>query len=121
MSLASKKATAIFSSIFCPILGVFALLLSLFFYARIHHLETSGLHASGEVIELKVEAGPRSAAYRSIVSFKTKNGVPVQFMDWVGASPPRHRQGESVNLLYDPDNPVDAIIGEGYWWNMGRV
>jgi hypothetical protein len=42
-------------------------------------------------------------------------------MDWVGASPPRHRQGESVNVLYDPENPVDAIIDEGYWWNMGGV
>jgi hypothetical protein len=42
-------------------------------------------------------------------------------MDWVGATLPRHRQGESVNVLYDPDNPVDAIIDEGYWWNMEGV
>jgi hypothetical protein len=124
MSLVSnerKKAAAIFSSIFCVILGVFALLLVPSFYARIHHLETSGLRASGEVIDLQVEPGGKTTVYRPIVSFKTKNEVSIKFIDLVGVTPPRHNRGERVNVLYDPDKPVDAIIDEGYWWNMEWV
>jgi len=42
----------------------------------------------------------------------------LEFKDNVGSNPPSHRPGDTVTVLYLPDNPQrEAIIDRGIWWN----
>jgi Protein of unknown function (DUF3592) len=44
--------------------------------------------------------------------------MTVEFKDSVGSSPPSHRPGDKVTVLYLPGSPQqDTIIDRGIWWN----
>jgi hypothetical protein len=92
-----------------------------FEWARIDRLESSGVHVVGEVIALKAISVPKGTTYSPVVAFKTKSQVSVEFDDKFGTNPSLHYKGESVNVLYSVDDPLDAIVDDGFWWNRVRV
>jgi hypothetical protein len=49
-------------------------------------------------------------AYYPVVTFTTGDGDLVTFTDGVGTFPPEYEEGERVEVLYDPQNPHDAIL-----------
>jgi hypothetical protein len=67
-------------------------------------------HADGTVVDLSY--GGRS--YDPVVEFTGPSGNTVRFTSWVGSNPPAWDVGEHVDVLYDPDNPRDAVI-DAYW------
>lgn len=48
-----------------------------------------------------------------IVQYQTANGQPITFVSAVGTSPPLHKVGQRVTVLYDPQQPHEARIRSG--------
>jgi hypothetical protein len=74
------------------------------------------LHAEGQVVDL-VDSHSGSGdghTYSAIVEFQV-DGRTYKFTDSVGSNPPLQRRGDSVLVLYDPDQPRHARIDRGKW------
>ncbi len=73
--------------------------------------------ASGTVIdnEYRSHTDPEDSArsywaYYPVVSFTTAQGYLHIFTDGEGSYPPAYEVGETVEVLYNPDDPLDATI-----------
>lgn len=82
-----------------------------------------GVSARGEVVGFESRYSSSSEGsgytYYSVVEFIDKNGRMVKFEDRVGSSHRMHKRGDLVDILYDPENPIDAIIDRGIWnWGV---
>lgn len=51
---------------------------------------------------------------RPVVAFTSEDGSPVEFTSSLGSSRPSQREGDTVTVLYRPDDPTDAEI-RGFW------
>lgn len=80
---------------------------------RAEFLETA-VGTSGKVTELIETRSDDSYVYYPMVEF-TVPGTErvVNFRHDSGSNPPSYRVGEVVSVLYDPQNPTDAIIDGG--------
>src|SRR5260221_14249817 len=52
--------------------------------------------------------------YAPLVSFTTLDGKTEQIESGVQSSPPAHRVGDIVQVVYDPKNPSDARINSPF-------
>jgi hypothetical protein len=104
------------------ILQMFAgiLLLSLgYFLGHAHfHLLREGVRAPGRIIGYQLERFRSSSSsghtsYMPLVEFHASDRI-VQFEDWMG-SRSTGTLYTSVNVLYDPANPTDAMIDRPVW------
>ncbi|WP_421780334.1 DUF3592 domain-containing protein [Kiloniella litopenaei] len=74
--------------------------------------------AQGTVINLIQSRSTSSSStsnsyvYRPEVSFKTLTGDEIIFQSSTGSNPPAYKKGESVSILYEPENPQDAKIND---------
>jgi hypothetical protein len=103
-----------------PFIGLFAAILAgagIFQGMKIAHLEAVGLRAQGEVVRLKEESSSGSSSYYAIVKYRTDRNESVEFKDNVGSNPPSHRRGDKVTVLYLADDPQEATVDRGTWWN----
>ncbi len=95
------------------------------YYAGMSMLEriNNGVRTSGEVVDFvsrrsSSDSGT-SYSYYSIVRFVDTNGQKVRFEDSVGSSSRMHRRGEQVDVLYNYEQPEDAIIDRGLFnWGL---
>jgi hypothetical protein len=55
-----------------------------------------------------------STRWAPVVEFVTSDGRAVRASDDVGTSPPRFRVGTPVPVRYDPADPRNVIVGNGY-------
>lgn len=56
---------------------------------------------------------------RTFVSFVTKEGRQIKFSSNTGNNPSGYNEGESVEVLYDPENPNNASINDFYTQYLG--
>lgn len=78
------------------------------------------LPADGEVIRLDERRSDDSYVYYPIVEFKVPGSYDVlTFSHDSGSNPPSYAVGEQVVVLYDPQNPKNAIIDAGLFNWMG--
>lgn len=84
--------------------------------------------ASGTVIknEYRSRTDPLDSArvswsYYPVVRFKSAQGGDFIFTDDAGAYPPDFQVGDSIEVLYDPINPLDASINSWFSLWMGPV
>jgi hypothetical protein len=47
-----------------------------------------------------------------VIAFTTRDGREVEFEALVGGTTPDYELGEQVRVMYDPENPTEARIGE---------
>jgi hypothetical protein len=88
---------------------------------RIHHMESAGVRAEGEVVRLERGSG-NSASYFPIVRVPLEGHSFFKFKDSVGSNPPGYRRGDKVTVLYFPEKLGDAMIDRGRWnWAMPAV
>lgn len=69
----------------------------------------------GTVVELERDVsrdsdGNRSVVYHPVVRYSVNGGREYRFRSNTGSNPPAYRQGEEVEVLYQPTNPGDARI-----------
>jgi Protein of unknown function (DUF3592) len=106
----SSRKKGGFGSIFGIIVSIFFFLVGVFAVAKIYRLESRGVQTYGQVIGVKIEPAGRLTSSFPLISFKTNDGSTVTFIDRSSTNPSRYLEGEVVDLLYDPDNPIDVII-----------
>lgn len=67
--------------------------------------------ADGTVIDLVASgSGDSSPTYRPTVRFTAADGKEITFTSSTGSSPPSHREGDTVRVLYEPGLPQHAEI-----------
>jgi len=79
--------------------------------------------ASGTVVELVEvrDSDGGSSTYKPVVNFTATNGTTISFASSYSSRPPAYSVGETVEVLYAPDDPNDARIdGFGSLW-LGPV
>lgn len=81
---------------------------------RQHKLEKQGQEAQGIVVSLRENHESDGSTYTPVVQFTTSNGKTTQFESSYSSNPPAYDIGETVRVVYPPDDPTHAIInGEG--------
>jgi hypothetical protein len=91
--------------------GGILLCVALILAIKTAHFVFGAAHAPGDVLSLV--PGPK-AGVAPHVRFTAASGSAVEFTSAVASSPPSHRVGEQVMVLYDPANPQHAEI-EGFF------
>ncbi len=67
---------------------------------------------TGDVIA--VEARNFQKGKRALVEFKAGDRT-IRFHEWVGSSMPTKKPGDRIDVLYDPENPENALVDD--FWN----
>ena len=81
--------------------------------------EQSGASATGEVTMLAESCDDDGCTYSPVVRYKTTSGRTVSFESSYSSSPPAYDVGESVEVIYDLQNPEKAVIkGEGQMFRI---
>ena len=83
---------------------------------------TTGVVVDLERRESRDSDGNRSVTYYPVVQYRLPSGGTRQFRSSTGSNPPSYRQGQEVEVLYQPDNPRDARIN-GFFslWGMTMI
>lgn len=108
------KVLKVISGLFST-LGVGMLVGSFFIFSNTSRFIAGALETEGKVIALdrsrsSSSSGSSSTTYRPVVEFTSGTGKRFEFTSSVGTSPPSHRVGESVTVLYNPADPYSARI-----------
>jgi hypothetical protein len=105
------KVLKIISVLFSTI-GLGMLAVSVFIFSNTSSFIGRAVEADGEVIDLdrSRSSSSSSTTYRPVVAFTTATGKRVEFTSSVGSSPPSHRVGERVKVLYQPADPQSARL-----------
>ncbi len=83
------------------------------------NLQLHGQQAPGRVVALDESCDDSGCAYAPEVTFQTGDGIASTYYSTYYSGPPAYDVGQSVTVIYDPQNPQDAFIkGEG---NVFRV
>jgi hypothetical protein len=119
---AAKKKTMKkpgFISIVFAVIGLGLLLGALALGVNTRKFIATAKHAEGTVTELiqKRDSDDGSITFTPIVRFETDGGASVSFTSSFSSNPPSYSVGETVGVLYAPDDPNDARInGFGSLW-----
>ncbi len=105
------KVLKIISVLFSTI-GLGMLAVSVFIFSNTSSFIGRAVEADGEVIDLdrSRSSSSSSTTYRPVVAFTAATGKRVEFTSSVGSSPPSHRVGERVKVLYQPADPQSARL-----------
>jgi hypothetical protein len=109
------KVLKIISGVFSAV-GVGMLVGSFFIFSNTSRFIAGASEAEGKVIALdrsrssSSSGSGSSTTYRPVVEFTSGTGKRIEFTSSVGSSPPSHRVGESVTVLYNPADPYSARI-----------
>lgn len=109
------KVLKIISGVFSTV-GVGMLVGSFFVFSNTSSFIRRAVEAEGKVIDLERSRSSSSSGsssstmYRPVVEFTTATGKRIEFISSVGSSPPSHRVGEAVTVLYNPADPQSARI-----------
>ncbi|WP_322088567.1 DUF3592 domain-containing protein [Burkholderia sp. BCC1999] len=87
----------------------------------VHHYARS----TGHVVEIAKNgrsARLRTSLYSAIVAFTTDSGRPITFAQGSASSHPGLREGDAVDVLYDPVTPERAIV-DRFWdrWGLTAI
>ncbi|MEM8603584.1 MAG: DUF3592 domain-containing protein, partial [Cyanobacteria bacterium P01_H01_bin.121] len=115
------KALAIIKYVF-TFVGIGMLVATYFFYTNTQTFLDSAIAAEGTVIELIRSRSNDSTTYRPIVQFTSPSGEPIEFVSSVGSNPPRYKPGQTVAILYNPENPQNARL-DGFFalWGSSLI
>ena len=64
----------------------------------------------GTVTALKEQSSGDSTMYYPVVTFRTRDGLPVTMTSSSGSRPPEFHVGETCAIYYNPLSPTDAVI-----------
>ncbi|HEX9060963.1 MAG TPA: DUF3592 domain-containing protein [Clostridia bacterium] len=106
------KQPSIVFKIFFVIGSIFILTGSVLIINQILFLNKA-CSAEGTVIDMKMSKGKghdKDTTFAPVVQFKLTEGENITFTSSVGSSPPQFKIGDSVKVLYNPDNPGNAEI-----------
>ena len=95
----------------CLALGVVLLVGGAIAFVHTERFVSGSERATGTVIDLSSRTdSDGDVMYHPVVRFTTAEGRTVQFVSGTGSSPASQSEGDSVEVLYDPDDPQDAKL-----------
>ena len=81
------------------------------FFLADRSFAAAGVHTQGTVIEM---IGSRDSdsdyTYKPVVEFRDADGLRHVFTSSFSSSPPQYSTGETVEVIYAPDTPDEAVI-----------
>ena len=103
------------------VVGVVLLAIGVKIYLSTKKFLATAVGAQGTVIEMvertrRDREGDVSTMWAPKVRFEVA-GKPIEFESSVGASPPRYKEGQTIDVKYDPQDPNNAKVASGssYW------
>lgn len=84
-----------------------------FAVSRTKRFLSTAREVRGQVVGIESRRGRGQHASRMhypVLRYRTQEGTQHEVVSSVGSNPPRYKEGDSVTLLYDPQNPLDARI-----------
>jgi len=108
---------------FLVVSSIICLLISLFAYLHAHSFTRSAVRAQGTVTKVeKRKDHDGDELYYPIVSFRDAHGGAQELFSSVGSFPPSHRVGDSVTVLYPPEQPQKAKLDEFFAvWGLAAI
>ena len=113
------------------VIGLAAIGFSLFTHFKTNEFIDDSVTAKGVVVDVYVKKpsinakkkGDNNPEYCPIIAFVTESGDSVEFKSTSGSTNfDTYKVGKEVEVMYDPDNPVDARIKmakeENKWQTM---
>jgi len=103
------------------LVGLVLLTSSAWLFQRTAAFDAIAVETSGTVVNLTASkerrrdrdgAIRRSVHYRPVVEFIDSQGRKQTLESSHGSNPPAYKRGETVAILYDPDNPEFAVIDD---------
>jgi type II secretory pathway pseudopilin PulG len=96
------------------IVGVVMLVIAVVVFSRTRRFLATALSAQGTVIEMiertrRDREGRTSTVWAPRVQFSV-SGQTIEFESKVGSSPPRYKEGQAIEVKYDPQDPNNARV-----------
>ena len=113
----SSFVGALIEVVVAAAMGLGIYLTARYYYKR-RWLQRHGLRTLGVVVRLETDTGDFEAAYYPVVRFQPADHPHLEARYDSGNTPPAYAIGETVTLLYDPNQPTRFVIGDesGQGW-----
>ena len=96
-------------------LGVILLAIAGIVYFREQKFLSAAEQVSGTVVDLDLSSdSDGSSAFCPVIEFNTKTGEPVRYYGNVCSNPPSYQIGETVDVVYDPQD-ITHVQMTGFW------
>jgi len=95
--------------------GLLMLASAAYFYSEQSDFLQGAETAEGKVVDIiRLRRYPNDHGirykYQPVIKFTDRNNAAYEFKSSVGSDRPRYSKMDDVSILYNPDNPSDAII-----------
>lgn len=91
--------------------------IGLFLFIRIKMFLSKAQVAKGTVIEMVYHhSSEGGGGYSPVYQFRTISGQMITVHDSLSSSPPMFHVGQSIDVLYEPENPQNARIKK--FWSL---
>ena len=99
------------------IVGAALLVIGVVVFSRTRRFLATAVSAQGTVLEMiqrtsKDREGAVSTVWAPRVRFSA-SGQTIEFESKVGSSPPRYKEGDTLEVKYDPQDPNNARVAAG--------
>lgn len=90
--------------------------LALFFFIRTRIFINNSQQTQGAITQMVYSRDSESSGYTPVFRFRTLEGQEVEISGNLRSNPPQFQVGQTIDVLYDPDNPQKARIKK--WMNL---
>jgi len=91
--------------------------LAVFFWLRTRSFLETAQKAQGTVIRLVYSSdSDGGGGYSPVYTFRTISGQVIEVTDKMSSNPPQFKEGQIIDVLYDPEDPSRARINK--WFNL---
>lgn len=112
----SESGIVIFSLAFGGV-GLLLAALAIFFWLRTRTFLETAQKAKGTVIRLVYSSdSDGGGGYSPVYTFRTISGQVIEVTDRLSSNPHQFKEGQIIDVLYDPENPNRARINK--WFNL---
>lgn len=100
-----------------PLIGGLLFAIGAFLFFRTRAFISKAQEVKGTVTEMVYShSSEGGGGYSPVYQFKTITGKIVTVQDSLSSSPPQFEVGQTIDVLYDPENPQSARIKK--WMNL---
>jgi len=90
--------------------------LALFFLIRTRSFISRSKQTQGTITQMVYSSDSDSSGYTPVFRFRTLEGQEVEVSGNLRTNPPQFQVGQTIEVLYDPENPQKARIKK--WMNL---
>jgi len=88
--------------------------LAVFFLVRTRSFISTSQQAQGTITQMVYGSDSEGGGYTPVFRFRTLEGQEVEVSGNIRTNPPQFKVGETIEVLYDPQNPGKARIKKGF-------